>query len=85
MQDLSSKVIVGGVNLLETAEQQEKLLEVSAKELAKRKKKEAKLTQQLRRYIHVYTCICSACDYPMSYRGYAIDVTIEIRPVTQPS
>jgi kinesin family protein 3/17 len=40
-------VIQGGVNLLEQAEQQEKLLEASAKELEKRKKKESKLKDQL--------------------------------------
>lgn len=55
LKDLSSKVIVGGVNLLEKAEHQQKLLEQSAKEMAKRKKKEAKLTKQLRKYTH--TCI----------------------------
>ena len=49
LQDLSSKVIVGGVNLLEKAEHQEQLLEQSAKELAKRKKKATKLTRQLRK------------------------------------
>ena len=41
-------MIHGGVNLLEQAEEQEKLLESSAKELDKRKKKEATLKQQLR-------------------------------------
>ena len=49
LKDLSSKVIVGGVNLLEKAEHQQQLLEQSAREMAKRKKKEAKLTKQLRR------------------------------------
>ena len=48
LQDLQSKVIVGGVNLLEQAEHQERLLEASAQELAARKKKEAKLRRQLR-------------------------------------
>ncbi len=42
-------MIHGGVNLLEQAEEQEKLLESSAKELEKRKKKEASLKQQLRK------------------------------------
>lgn len=51
LKDLSSKVIVGGVNLLEKAEHQQRLLEESAREMAKRKKKEAKLTKQLRKYI----------------------------------
>ena len=49
LKDLSSKVIVGGVNLLERAEHQQQLLEQSAREMAKRKKKEAKLTKQLRK------------------------------------
>ena len=48
LQDLQSKVIVGGVNLLEQAEHQERLLEASAQELAARKKKEAKLRRQMR-------------------------------------
>ena len=48
LQDLQSKVIVGGVNLLEQAEHQERLLEASAQELAARKKKETKLRRQLR-------------------------------------
>lgn len=52
LKDLSSKVIVGGVNLLEKAEHQQKLLEQSAQEMTKRKKKEAKLTKQLRKYTH---------------------------------
>lgn len=51
LKDLSSKVIVGGVNLLEKAEHQQRLLEESAREMAKRKKKAAKLTKQLRKYI----------------------------------
>ena len=51
LKDLSSKVIVGGVNLLEKAELQQQLLEVSARELAKRRKKEAKLTRQLQRLV----------------------------------
>lgn len=41
------QVIKGGVNLLEQAEKQEKLLEESAKELEKRKKKEGQLKKQL--------------------------------------
>ncbi|CAI8041548.1 Kinesin-like protein KIF3A [Geodia barretti] len=49
LKDLSSKVIVGGVNLLEKAETQQRLLEQSARELEKRKKKEAKLTRKLQR------------------------------------
>lgn len=48
LKDLESKVIVGGINLLDEAEQQEKLLERSRKELQKRKKKEAALKEQLK-------------------------------------
>ena len=44
-----AQVIVGGVNLLEQAEEQERLLEQSAKELENRKKKEAKLRRQLQK------------------------------------
>ena len=44
-----SQVIVGGVNLLEQAEEQERLIEESARELKKRKKKEAKLKEQLQK------------------------------------
>ena len=51
LKDLSSKVIVGGVNLLEKAEHQQQLLEQSARELSKRKKKEARLTRQLHRLV----------------------------------
>lgn len=43
------QVIQGGVNLLEQAEQQERLLESSDRELQKRKKKESILKQQLRK------------------------------------
>lgn len=43
----SVQVIKGGVNLLEQAEEQERLLDSSAKELEKRKKKEGQLKQQL--------------------------------------
>ena len=41
------QVIVGGVNLLEHAEEQERLLDKSAKELEKRKRKERQLRSQL--------------------------------------
>ena len=41
------QVIVGGVNLLEQAEEQERLLDKSAKELEKRKRKEKLLRSQL--------------------------------------
>ena len=40
-------MIVGGVNLLEEAEEQERLLDKSAKDLEKRKRKEKQLRSQL--------------------------------------
>lgn len=40
---------MGGVNLLEQTEEQERMLEDSQRELEKRRKKEAKLKQQLQR------------------------------------
>ena len=43
----ATQVIKGGVNLLEQAEEQEKLLESSARELEKRKRKERQLRSQL--------------------------------------
>ena len=39
-------MIQGGVNLLEQTEEQERLLEASARELEKRKKKESKLKER---------------------------------------
>ena len=47
LSDLQSKVIVGGVNLLDKAEKQEKLLEESAKELKRRRERESKLKKKL--------------------------------------
>ena len=47
LADLQGKVIVGGVNLLDKAEKQEKLLEESAKELKRRKETETKLAKKL--------------------------------------
>ena len=44
-----TQVIVGGVNLLEQTEEQEHMLEKSQRELEKRRKKEAKLREQLQR------------------------------------
>ncbi len=43
------QVIKGGVNLLEQAEEQEKLLESSARELEKRKRTESKLKEKLQK------------------------------------
>ncbi len=40
---------MGGVNLLDQAEEQERLLEKSAREFEKRQKKETKLREQLQR------------------------------------
>lgn len=47
LQALEKKIIVGGENLLEKAEEQERLLEESARELEERRKKEAELRQAL--------------------------------------
>ncbi|XP_067132536.1 kinesin-like protein KIF3A [Centruroides vittatus] len=47
LQQLEKKIIVGGENLLEKAEEQERLLEESARELEERKQKEAELRQAL--------------------------------------
>ena len=47
LADLQGKVIVGGVNLLDKAEKQERLLEESAKELKRRKQTETKLAKKL--------------------------------------
>lgn len=47
LESLEKKVLLGGENLLEKAEAQEKLLEKSAKELEQRRKEEAQLKQAL--------------------------------------
>lgn len=47
LQALEKKIIVGGENLLEKAEEQERLLEESAQELEERKQKEKELRQAL--------------------------------------
>lgn len=47
LDSLEKKVLLGGENLLEKAEAQEKLLETSAKELEQRRKEEAELKQAL--------------------------------------
>ncbi|XP_077983562.1 kinesin-like protein KIF3A [Glandiceps talaboti] len=47
LKAIEKKVIVGGVDLLQKAEEQEKLLEESAKELEERKGKEEELRKQL--------------------------------------
>lgn len=49
LNDLQSKVIVGGVNLLEKAEEQEKLLEESKVKLEKRRQKEDEMRKQLQK------------------------------------
>lgn len=48
LQDLQGKVIIGGVNLLEKAEEQEKLLEESRKKLEERRIKEMALKKKLK-------------------------------------
>ncbi|XP_039288788.1 kinesin-like protein KIF3A [Nilaparvata lugens] len=47
LESLEKKILVGGENLLDKAEEQEKLLEESAKELEKRKTEEEMLKQRL--------------------------------------
>ncbi|KAI8503019.1 Kinesin-like protein kif3a [Branchiostoma belcheri] len=47
LKSIEKKVIVGGVDLLQKAEEQEKLLEESAHELAERKAKEEQLRREL--------------------------------------
>lgn len=47
LQSLEKKIIVGGENLLEKAEEQERLLEESARELEARRLKEAELRRAL--------------------------------------
>ena len=49
-QALEKKIIVGGVNLLEKAEEQQRLLEESAQELEQQHEKEAKLKEALGMY-----------------------------------
>lgn len=44
---MESKIIVGGVNLLEKAEEQAKLLEQSEKQLAREKEKRQAILQKL--------------------------------------
>ena len=47
LTNLEKKIIVGGENLLEKAEEQERMLEESAKELEDRLKKEEELKKAL--------------------------------------
>ena len=47
LHNLEKKIIIGGENLLEKAEEQERLLEESAQELQERKQKETELTRAL--------------------------------------
>jgi kinesin family protein 3/17 len=47
LQTLEKKIIVGGENLLEKAEEQEKMLEESARELDERRKKSDALRRAL--------------------------------------
>jgi len=47
LAQIEKKIIVGGENLLEKAEEQEKLLEESAKELEERKQKAESLRKAL--------------------------------------
>jgi len=47
LAEMEKKILVGGENLLEKAEAQERMLEDSAKELEERKKKEEQLRKTL--------------------------------------
>ncbi|CAG0878873.1 unnamed protein product [Darwinula stevensoni] len=47
LHNLEKKIIIGGENLLEKAEEQERLLEESARELQERKQKETELTKAI--------------------------------------
>lgn len=47
LENLEKKIIVGGENLLEKAEEQEKLLEASAQELEQRMTREEQLQREL--------------------------------------
>lgn len=47
LQGLEKQIIIGGENLLEKAQEQEKLLEESSKELEERKKEEIELKKAL--------------------------------------
>lgn len=47
LDNLQKKIIVGGENLLEKAEEQEKLLEASAKELEQRMTRQEQLQREL--------------------------------------
>lgn len=54
---LEKKIIVGGENLLQKAEEQERLLEESARELEERKLKEAALREAL----ELKEVVCTPC------------------------
>ena len=47
LQQIEKKIIVGGENLLEKAEQQAKLLEQSEKEIEKQRERQAQIKQKL--------------------------------------
>lgn len=47
LENLQKKILVGGENLLEKAEEQEKLLEASAQELEQRMTREEQLQREL--------------------------------------
>lgn len=61
LQGLERKILVGGENLLEKAEEQERLLEESAKELEERRRHEEQLRhaitqKEVRRRLRVREC-----------------------------
>lgn len=68
MAAIEKKIIVGGENLLEKAEEQERLLEESAKELEARRLKEEQLRKQLaeKEVCVRVDCWCTGiCQLPM--------------------
>lgn len=62
LDNLQKKIIVGGENLLEKAEEQERLLEASAKELEHRMTREEQLKQELQRK-EVYSILYVSVHY----------------------
>ena len=56
MAQIEKKIIVGGENLLEKAEEQEKLLEESAKELEDRRQKAESLRKAVEEKEVTYHC-----------------------------
>lgn len=60
LQQIEKKIIVGGENLLEKAEEQERLLEESAKELEERRQKAESLRKALEEKEVYYRKYCQS-------------------------